>query len=73
MRKIIPDPETGFPKGLSQPALRALNGAGYTQLQQLTGVTETAIQQLHGMGEKGMVVLRQALADKGWAFKTNPG
>jgi DNA-directed RNA polymerase alpha subunit len=53
---------------LSQPALRALAGAGIQNLQQLTNYSEAEIKQLHGMGPKALGQLRQALADKGWSF-----
>ena len=43
-----------FPSGLSQPALRALAGAGLTSLQTLTRVSEAELKQLHGMGPKGI-------------------
>ncbi|WP_119080503.1 hypothetical protein [Chitinophaga alhagiae] len=58
-----------FPKGLSQPALRALAAASLTSLQQLTAVTEKEVANLHGMGPKGVNLLREALAAKDWKFK----
>ena len=60
--------ESGFPAGLSAPALRALAGAGYTRLAQLSRVSEAEIKQLHGMGPKGIKLLRQALEAKGLSF-----
>ena len=54
--------------GLSQPAQRALKGAGYTRLEQLTGVTEADLLKLHGVGPKAIETLRQALEAKGLAF-----
>lgn len=59
--------ESNFPK-LSQPALRALNGAGYWRLEQLTEVREGEIKRLHGMGPKALEQLRQALAARGLSF-----
>ena len=59
--------KSNFPK-LSQPAHRALNGAGYTHLEQLAHVTEAEIANLHGMGPKGIKELRAALAEKGLSF-----
>lgn len=59
--------ESDFPK-LSQPALRALNGAGYWRLEQLTGVSEGEIKRLHGMGPKALELLRQALVARGLSF-----
>jgi hypothetical protein len=60
--------ESDFPAGLSQPALRALAGAGYVRLEQLAKVREADVLRLHGMGPKGIRLLRQALADKGLSF-----
>jgi hypothetical protein len=58
----------GFPKGLSQPALRALIDAGYISLEQFTTVTPADLLKLHGFGPKGVRVLREALAARGLAF-----
>lgn len=57
-----------FPRGLSQPARRALDGAGYTRLSQLTGATAKELLALHGMGPKGIRILREALAAAGMSF-----
>jgi hypothetical protein len=57
-----------LPKGLSQPAIRALTGAGYTRLEQLAGVSEAQLKQLHGMGPKGIKLLRAALEERGLSF-----
>ncbi|MFC9462366.1 hypothetical protein, partial [Streptomyces sp. NPDC056983] len=48
---------TGFPRGIGAPALRALNGAGYTELAQLAGVPVNELKALHGMGPKALRVL----------------
>jgi hypothetical protein len=61
-------PEHAFPKGVSQPALRALFGAGYTRLEQLTVVKESELLKLHGMGPKAIGLLRSALAERGLSF-----
>lgn len=61
--------ESDFPAGLSQPALRALYGAGYTQLNELAKVTEADVSKLHGMGPKGIRALKEALKKKGLSFK----
>ena len=53
--------QDNFPHGLSQPALRALANAGYTQLEQLRHVPESELLKLHGMGPKGVRVLMSAL------------
>lgn len=60
--------ESDFPAGLSEPAKRALAGAGYTQLEQLSKVSEAEIKRLHGIGPKGIKLLRQALEAKGQSF-----
>ena len=63
-----PSAATPFPK-TSEPAQRALDGAGYTSLEDLTKVTEADLLKLHGMGPKAIGILREALAAKGLAFK----
>lgn len=49
--------------GLSAPAVRALNGAGYCTLQDVAKVSEAKLASLHGFGPSGLKRLRQALAD----------
>jgi len=61
-------PAGDFPAGLSQPALRALTGAGITQLEQLTRFSEKEIKELHGIGPNAVSLLSKALADRGLAF-----
>lgn len=68
--KATSEPE--FPKGVGQPAIRALNGAGYFRLEDLAGATEAELMSLHGMGPKALGVLREALAAKGLSFAHNP-
>jgi hypothetical protein len=58
----------GFPKGLSQPALRALLEAGIISLDQLTTIPEADLLKLHGMGPKAIVLLRSALEARGQSF-----
>jgi hypothetical protein len=60
--------ESDLPTELSQPARRALLGAGYQRLEQLTKATEVEIKKLHGMGPKGIETLRRALRAKGLSF-----
>lgn len=67
-KKQNTQPANDFPTGLSNPALRALAGAGYTRLDQLAGTSEAEILALHGMGPKGVEMLRRALAEKGLSF-----
>lgn len=63
-----PDPTSGLPSGLAQPALRALSAAGITRLEQLTVFTEAEIKALHGIGPNALKTLRSALAEWGLAF-----
>jgi hypothetical protein len=60
--------DSDFPK-LSAPARRALAGAGYTRLDDLTGLTETELGRLHGMGPRAIGALRDALHERGLAFR----
>lgn len=60
--------ERDLPTGLSKPALRALEGAGYLRLEQFTKLTEAEVLKLHGMGPKGLEQIRHALAAKGLSF-----
>jgi len=59
--------QSNFPK-ISNPALRALHGAGYTRLEQLAGCREADIKKLHGMGPKALKELRLALSERGLSF-----
>ena len=60
--------DSDFPRGVAQPARRALAQAGYFRLQQLTQARESELRRLHGMGPKALDILRQALAARGWSF-----
>jgi DNA-directed RNA polymerase alpha subunit len=60
--------ESDLPSGLSNPARRALVGAGYTRLEQFTRLTEAEVLRLHGMGPKGVEMIRRALNAKGLSF-----
>ena len=51
--------KTPFPKGLAQPALRALASAGYENLEQLSTATETSLLGLHGFGPNALTKLRR--------------
>jgi mannose-6-phosphate isomerase-like protein (cupin superfamily) len=68
MSKQAIDYQSDFPAGLSNPARRALAGAGYWRLEQLAAVNEAELARLHGMGPKGIRLLRSALAEKGLSF-----
>lgn len=65
---MVNETESDLPGGLSKPALRALHGAGYTQLHQISKLTESELLQLHGMGPKGIDEIRRALIEKGLSF-----
>ena len=58
---------------ISAPATRALTGAGYRCLEQLAAISEGELLALHGVGPKAVVVLRQALAERGLAFRDDSG
>lgn len=60
--------ESDLPKGIGQPAWRALTGAGYWQLEQVAATHERELLRLHGVGPKAIRVLRGALAERGLAF-----
>jgi DNA-directed RNA polymerase alpha subunit len=62
--------ETSDLPKVSAPAQRALAGAGITRLEQLTQMTEAELLKLHGMGPNALQKLRQALAEKGLAFRS---
>jgi hypothetical protein len=57
-----------FPKGVSNPAKRALASVGVTELDQLTRFTEAELARLHGMGPKALGILKAALAERGKAL-----
>lgn len=65
--------ESDFPVGLSAPARRALDGAGYVSLEQLTQVSEAGLKKLHGLGPHGINMLRSALEAKGLSFADGKG
>lgn len=60
--------DSGLPKELAKPAIRALTQAGYLRLDQLTRVSEAEILKLHGMGPKALEQIRRALAARGKSF-----
>jgi hypothetical protein len=61
-------PESDLPVKLSNPARRALLGAGYRRLDQVATLSEAEVKRLHGMGPKALEQLRQALGAKGLPF-----
>lgn len=66
--RIDPAPG-GFPRDLSQPALRAFQAAGIETLDQVAHYSERELLALHGVGPKTIRQLRPALAERGLAFK----
>jgi hypothetical protein len=54
-----------FPKGVGQPAIRALAIAGFSDFRQLSGKSEASLLKLHGVGPKSIRIIRQALIDAG--------
>ncbi len=60
--------QSSLPAGLSQPAQRALDGAGIHSLEQLSQISEAEIMRLHGIGPKSIRQLRAALQEKGLSF-----
>ena len=62
-----------LPEGLSNPARRALAGAGIQRLEQLTAFSEKQIKQLHGIGPNALAKLRNALAAKGLSLADTEG
>lgn len=61
----------GWPK-IGSPARRALANAGFTRLEELTRVREQDLAKLHGMGPKALTLLKEALTERGLAFKRDP-
>lgn len=63
------DPQNSdLPAELSEPARRALLGAGYRHLEQLTKVRSAEIKRLHGVGPKAITQLRDSLGMRGLSF-----
>jgi hypothetical protein len=62
-----PSTSDKFPKGVPQPAIRALEGAGYARLEDLSGASEAELLKLHGVGQKAIRIIQQALIDRGKA------
>lgn len=64
--------QPNWPKGVAQPAQRALAAAGIENLAQLAQISEAELLQLHGMGPKAIRHLREALAEQGLTLASNP-
>jgi hypothetical protein len=58
-----------FPKGISQPALRALFAAGLKRTEDLAKISEKGLAALHGMGPKAIAILREEMKAKRIAFR----
>lgn len=61
--------ESDLPAGLSQPARRALLGAGIVRLEQLTRLSEAEVKRLHGVGPNTLALLSRALEAVGLSFR----
>ncbi|MEN9684559.1 MAG: hypothetical protein RLZZ28_345 [Bacteroidota bacterium] len=62
-------PDLGWKKGLTSPAIKALDNAGINTLKKLASSTEKDIGNLHGMGPGSLLKLKKTLQSKGLAFK----
>ena len=62
-------PDAGFIDRLGAPARRALESAGIKTLEQLSACSEKELLALHGFGPGSLPKLREALKEKGLAFK----
>ena len=62
------DDARDFPRGVAQPAVRALALIGVTRLTQLVDFRKEDLIMLHGMGPKALATLKTALAEKGLTF-----
>jgi hypothetical protein len=67
---VIAGPPKANPKGMSNPATRALATIGVTRISQLVAHTERDIADLHGMGPSGIKALKAALLKMGLGFRT---
>ena len=65
--------ESDLPGELSQPARRALAGAGCVRLEQVAELSEAEVRRLHGMGPKALDQLRDALRARGLSFAGGEG
>ena len=57
-----------LPAGLAQPALRALAGAGITNLMDFTKIKESDLARLHGIGPNALCKIKAALEEHGLSF-----
>ena len=54
-----------FPKGIAQPALRALFRAGFKKLEELTKISQEEFLSMNGVGPKAVRSIREGLVAKG--------
>jgi hypothetical protein len=66
--KLAATVKESLPAGLAQPALRALAGAGYSNLDQLAKIREQDLAKLHGIGPNAIAILSAALKSRGLSF-----
>jgi hypothetical protein len=64
----LPGPGSDLTAKLGQPALRAFELAGYTQLEQFRQAQAADLITMHGVGPKAIRLLREMLAEHGWSF-----
>ncbi|MFC4223089.1 DNA-binding protein [Lysinibacter cavernae] len=63
---------TSLPK-ISAPATRALNARGVFTLEQAEQLSDAELLALHGFGDKGLRILKAAIADRNQANTALPG
>ena len=66
---MVTDAKTGWPKGMSAPAQRALESIGVMRLDDVTRFSERELLALHGMGPKAVAVIKAALQEQGKALR----
>jgi len=60
--------DTGLPRSIGAPAIRALIAAGYTELRQLAHVPAAELMTLHGVGPRAVRLLQEALEQQGMSL-----
>ena len=65
MPKKPTDGISPFPKGVAQPAVRALASVGVIRFEQAAKFNERELAALHGMGPKALAAIKAALAEQG--------
>ncbi|WNR42641.1 DNA-directed RNA polymerase subunit alpha C-terminal domain-containing protein [Paenibacillus roseipurpureus] len=63
--------ELVLPRGVANPARRALANAGITTIEDLTQISEKDLLKLHGMGPKAVRIMGEELAARGMSFRTS--